>query len=199
MTPSQVIADNAKTIARAHQDRSFSEMSGEREIHPKVSESHKPNECDTSKRVPTKLTLFATKREMRELRENPSTLHYVLICKGEVSMTNTFTNLPPSLLSLLKDFEDVFPQDVPPGLPPLRGIEHRIDLVPGAPLPNRAPYRTNPEETKEIERQIQELLAVGHIRESLSPCAVPVILVPKHDNTLRLWWACRAAGGGQLP
>jgi hypothetical protein len=106
-------------------------------------------------------------------------------------MTNTFTNLPPSLLSLLKDFEDVFPQDVPPGLPPLRGIEHRIDLVPGAPLPNRAPYRTNPEETKEIERQIQELLAMGHIRESLSPCAVPVILVPKHDNTLRLCMDCR--------
>ena len=80
MTPSQVIADNAKTIARAQQDRSSSEMSGEREIHPKVSESHKPNECDTSKRVPTKRTLCATKRVIRELRENSSTLHYVLIC-----------------------------------------------------------------------------------------------------------------------
>ena len=113
-----------------------------------MSESQKPNESDTSKRVPTKLTLFATKREMRDLRENPSTLHYVLICKGEVSMTNDFTNLPPSLLSLLKDFEDVFPQEVPPGLPPLRGIEHRIDLVPGAPLPNRAPYRTRSEERR---------------------------------------------------
>ena len=100
---------------------------------------------------------------MKELRENPSTLHYVLICKGEVSMTNTFTNLSPSLLSLLKDFEDVFAQEVPPGLPPLLRIEHRVDLVPSAPLPNRAPYRTNPEETKEIERQIQELLAMGHI------------------------------------
>ena len=106
-------------------------------------------------------------------------------------MTNTFTNLPPSLLSLLKDFEDVFPQDVPPGLPPLRGIEQRIDLIPGAPLPNHALYRTNRDETKEIERQIQELLAIGHIRESLSPCAVPVILVPKHDNTLRLCMDCR--------
>jgi hypothetical protein len=37
------------------------------------------------------------------------------------------------------------------GLPPMRGIEHQIDLIPCASLPNRAPYRTNPEETKEIQ------------------------------------------------
>jgi hypothetical protein len=49
---------------------------------------------------------------------------------------------------------DVFPQDVPPGLPPIRGIEHQIDLIPGASLPNRAPYRTNPKETKEIQLEI---------------------------------------------
>ncbi|KAK1649006.1 hypothetical protein QYE76_066811 [Lolium multiflorum] len=55
----------------------------------------------------------------------------------------------------LKEFIDVFPQDVPPGLPPIRGIEHQIDLIPGASLPNHAPYRTNSEETKEIQRQIQ--------------------------------------------
>ncbi|KAK1694069.1 hypothetical protein QYE76_010766 [Lolium multiflorum] len=55
----------------------------------------------------------------------------------------------------MEEFIDVFPQDVPPGLPRIRGIEHQIDLIPGASFPNRAPYRTNPEETKEIQRQIQ--------------------------------------------
>ncbi|KAK1681043.1 hypothetical protein QYE76_041891 [Lolium multiflorum] len=54
-----------------------------------------------------------------------------------------------------KEFRDVFPEEVPEGLPPLRGIEHQIDLIPGASLPNRAPYRTNPEETKEIQKQVQ--------------------------------------------
>ncbi|KAK1618297.1 hypothetical protein QYE76_023814 [Lolium multiflorum] len=53
----------------------------------------------------------------------------------------------------MKEFGDVFPEEVPAGLPPLRGIEHQIDLIPGASLPNRAPYRTNPEETKEIQKQ----------------------------------------------
>ncbi|KAK1682570.1 hypothetical protein QYE76_043418 [Lolium multiflorum] len=52
----------------------------------------------------------------------------------------------------MKEFSDVFPEEVPVGLPPLRG-KHQIDLIPGASLPNRAPYRTNPEETKEIQKQ----------------------------------------------
>ncbi|KAK1644216.1 hypothetical protein QYE76_062021 [Lolium multiflorum] len=56
------------------------------------------------------------------------------------------------------EFSDVFPEEVPAGLPPLRGIEHQIDLILGASLPNRAPYRTNPEETKGIQKQVQALL-----------------------------------------
>jgi hypothetical protein len=92
----------------------------------------------------------------------------------------------------LQEFKDVFPAEIPPGLPPLRGIEHQIDLIPSASLPNRAAYRTNPEETKEIQRQVQELLDNGYIRESLSPCAIPVMLVPKKNGTWRMCVDCRA-------
>jgi hypothetical protein len=95
-------------------------------------------------------------------------------------------SLPPVVANLLQEYMDIFPQDVPPGLPPIRGIEHQIDLILRASLPNRAPYRTNPEETKEIERQIQSLLDKGYIRESLCPCVVPIILVPKKDGSSRM-------------
>jgi hypothetical protein len=47
-----------------------------------------------------------------------------------------------------------FCAEIPPGLSPLRGIEYQIDLIPGASLPNRAVYRTNPEEMKEIQQQV---------------------------------------------
>ncbi|WVZ63929.1 hypothetical protein U9M48_013520 [Paspalum notatum var. saurae] len=93
-------------------------------------------------------------------------------------------SLPPAVANLLQEFKDVFPAEILPGLPPLRGIEHQIDLIPGATLPNRAAYRTNPEEAKEIQRQVQELLDHGYVRESLSPCAVPIILVPKKNDDM---------------
>ena len=81
-------------------------------------------------------------------------MHYVLVCKDEAPKTNTSHNLPLVLSSLLQEFQDVFPDELPLGLPPLRGIGHRIELIPQAPLPNKAPYRVNPEETKEINRQV---------------------------------------------
>ena len=80
----------------------------------------------------------------------------------------------------------MFPDEVPASLPPIRGIEHQIDLVPGASLPNRPAYRSNPEETKEIQRQVKELLDKGYVHESLSPCVVPVLLVPKKDGSWRM-------------
>uniref|UniRef100_A0A2N9I319 Reverse transcriptase domain-containing protein n=1 Tax=Fagus sylvatica TaxID=28930 RepID=A0A2N9I319_FAGSY len=90
------------------------------------------------------------------------------------------------------EFEDVFPEEMPNELPPIRGIEHQIDFVPGAAIPNRPAYRSNPEETKELQRQVEDLMSKGYVRESMSPCAVPVLLVPKKDGTWRMCVDCRA-------
>ncbi|XP_013613865.1 PREDICTED: uncharacterized protein LOC106320044 [Brassica oleracea var. oleracea] len=99
--------------------------------------------------------------------------------------------IPSELLDVLQEFSDVFPDENPKGLPPVRGIEHQINCVPGASLPNRPAYRTNPVETKELQKQIGDLLEKGYIRESLSPCVVPVLLVPKKDGFWRMCVDCR--------
>ena len=119
--------------------------------------------------------LLATKSDINELIASTS-FAYALVCKDAlISIHDMQHSLPPAVASILQEYSDVFPSEIPAGLPPIRGIEHQIDLIPGASLPNRAPYRTNPEETKEIQRQVQELLDKGYLRESLSPCAVLVI------------------------
>jgi hypothetical protein len=68
------------------------------------------------------------------------------------SLEDITTSLPHAITNLLQEFKDVFPTEIFTGLPPLRGIEHQIDLIPGASLPNRAAYRTNSDEMKEIQR-----------------------------------------------
>ncbi|XP_074278030.1 uncharacterized protein LOC141601634 [Silene latifolia] len=48
--------------------------------------------------------------------------------------------LPAEVSQLLEKYGDVFLEEFPSGLPPLRGIEHHIDLIPGLVLPNKAAY-----------------------------------------------------------
>ena len=84
----------------------------------------------------------------------------------------------------------MFPQGLPYGLPPC--IEHHMDLVPGSQLPNWPSYRTTPQEANEIAKQVQELLDKGWVRESMSPCASPIILVPKKEGKWRIYTDCKA-------
>ena len=58
--------------------------------------------------------------------------------------------------------------------------------MPGASIPNRPAYRSNPKETNELQRQVDELLSKGYVKESMSLCAILVLLVPKKDDTWRM-------------
>jgi len=66
---------------------------------------------------------------------------------------------PPGQISLatiplLKKFADVFLEELPDSLPPMRDIQHAIDLVPRSSLPNLPHYRMNPTEHAELKRQV---------------------------------------------
>ena len=50
----------------------------------------------------------------------------------------------------------------------------------------RGGYRYNPSETKELQRQVQELVNRGYVRESMSLCLVPALLMPKKDGSWRM-------------
>ncbi|XP_051122635.1 uncharacterized protein LOC127245672 [Andrographis paniculata] len=94
---------------------------------------------------------------------------FMLLCKDlfHSDKDNLLTNFPIPCARMLEEMKDVYLEELPQGLPPIRGIEHQIDFVPGASIPNRPAYRCNPDENKEIQKQVQEILEKGWVRESL--------------------------------
>ena len=106
------------------------------------------------------------------------------------------TKIPSSIsdnfLEFLQDFAAVFPTESPDVLPPDRSIQHFINFVPGSTLPNLPHYCLNPTQTAELQRQVEDLLHRGLIRESYSPCVVPALLDLKKDGTWHLCIDCRA-------
>ena len=50
----------------------------------------------------------------------------------------------------------------------------------------------NPKDTLEIQRQVEEVISKGLALESFTPCAVPALLVPKKDGSMRMCVDSRA-------
>ncbi|XP_024016242.1 uncharacterized protein LOC112089725 [Eutrema salsugineum] len=121
----------------------------------------------------SRTNLFVTPTIVSKALQHNTPVLLMIFKEGLLSGSNEL-ELPPEITSLLNSFKDVFPEKIPAGLPPIRVTEHQIDLVPGAVLPNRGAYRMN--ESK---------------GESLNPCVVTVLLVPKKDSTWRMYVDCR--------
>ncbi|XP_073054076.1 uncharacterized protein [Primulina eburnea] len=183
---SEVALENKNEMAEKKSDQKS-------EIAIKTKKERKENEGKEKERKEAKKKSYmAQKGEVKHLLHTHEPLVLILYKEILLNTSDIAGSLPSIVVSLLQEFDDVFPEELPQGLPPLRGIEHQIDLVPGSALPNRPAYRSNPEETKELQRQVSELLDKGYVRESMSPCAVPVLLVPKKDGSWRMCVDCRA-------
>ena len=95
-------------------------------------------------------------------------------------------DLPDSIKAVLKEFEDVFPEDLPIGQPPVRkGHEFKIELEDDVPPVHRPLYKLSPLELDEAKKQIEYLLEHKFIRPSDSPYGAPVLFAPKKDGGLR--------------
>src|SRR5215216_6918020 len=123
-----------------------------KEFEQQMKPNNKPSSHVASEIKLKSGCLLATKSDIDDLDFSKSVC-YAFVCKEALfSFEDMPSSLPFAVTNILQEFADVFPQDVPPSLPPIRGIEHQINLILGASLPNHAPYRINLEETKEIMR-----------------------------------------------
>ncbi|GKD08485.1 putative nucleotidyltransferase, ribonuclease H, partial [Tanacetum coccineum] len=86
---------------------------------------------------------------------------------------------------VVRDFPEVFPDDIS-GLPPIREVEFRIELIPGAMPVAKSPYRLAASELEELPGQLKELQDKGFIRPSSSPWGASVLFVKKKDSSFRM-------------
>nr|KYP46662.1 Retrovirus-related Pol polyprotein from transposon 17.6 [Cajanus cajan] len=102
-------------------------------------------------------------------------------CYLLLAMMSMETERDISEIDVVRDFAEVFPDEVP-GLPPVREIEFSIELVPGAGPVSVTPYRMAPAELVELKGQLEDLLEKQLVRLSVSPWGAPVLLVKKKDG-----------------
>ena len=95
-------------------------------------------------------------------------------------------DLPEEIKAVLKKYDDVFPKDLPPKLPPIHKVhEFKIELEDDTPPGHRPLYKLSPLELEEARKQIEYMLEHGFIRPSDSPYGAPVLFAPKKDGGLR--------------
>jgi hypothetical protein len=197
LTQRQVYEDQVK-LKRENELKKNCETQSSKKEDEKESERKKESEkkkervTNMSEKQKKQVSFYAKASDVKSAFYVNQPIFVLLYNEACFNTKKLDESLPSVVVSLLQEYEGVFPKDVPSGLPPIRGIEHQIDFVPGATIPKRPAYRSNLEETKELQRQVEELLAKGQVRESMSPCAVSVPLVPKKDGTWRMCVDCRA-------
>ncbi|KAE8993274.1 hypothetical protein PR001_g11454 [Phytophthora rubi] len=81
---------------------------------------------------------------------------------------------------LLVEYNDsVFRPELPEGLPEKRDIEPRIDVKDPNLAMYRQQWRQSPEQQREIERWVIDMVKKKLIRPSISPHAAPTFLSPQ--------------------
>ncbi|GBG61131.1 hypothetical protein CBR_g19208 [Chara braunii] len=97
-------------------------------------------------------------------------------------------DLEPAVRDLIREYHDVFPSSFSyVGIPPMRDVEHSIQLVPDYRVHHQAPYRLSIPKATKLKRQFEELLRLGFIKPSNSPWGAPVLFARKADGTLCLY------------
>jgi ribonuclease D len=149
LTPKQVYEDQLKLKSEIEQKRK-----GEAKTQERKRESEKENrevlenkekrvaprekkETEPVKRKgKVKMSFYAKESEVKRAFLADQPMIFLVYKESYLNLDETNQSLPSLVVSLLQEFKDVFPEEMPSGLPPIRGIEHQIDFIPGAIIPN---------------------------------------------------------------
>ncbi|PKU80524.1 RNA-directed DNA polymerase [Dendrobium catenatum] len=133
---------------------------------------------------------LVTGHQLLQCWREPAPLYALLVT--EVTSDVAIVDTHQDITHLLQQYVEIAPKELPAELPPLRDIQHCVDFIPGSSLPNLPHYRLNPKEQQILQGLVDELIEKQLIQPSMSPCAVPALLVPKKDGNWRMCVDSRA-------
>ena len=151
-----------------------------------VITDHNPTVIPASIKQPGNLKMILAIQLKRGLARDEPTFMAIPL------MEEVIKTIPNEIKKILNSYTNIMPESLPQTLPPHRGIDHEIELLPGVkPLAKNA-YRMTPPKLAELRKQLDELLTVGFIRLAMAPYGAPVLFQKKKDGTLRLYIDYRA-------
>ncbi|KAF1327765.1 reverse transcriptase, partial [Globisporangium splendens] len=100
---------------------------------------------------------------------------------------------------LLKEYEDVFPEEVPSRLPTDKGVRHEIDLKPGTKYCVTRQWPLPREQVKVIDEFFKARRKAGQVRESNSPHCSPTFCVKKATGGWRIVHAFNESNAATIP
>jgi hypothetical protein len=122
-----------------------------------------------------------TSKQLKGLVKTGGVAQLIQLTVSELKQPKEY--VPPVIETLVQANDAAFQE--PTTLPPHRPFDHRIQLFPATTPVNRKPYRYNPTQKDEIEKQIKEMLSRGIIQPSHNLYSSPVLLVEKKDGGWR--------------
>lgn len=131
--------------------------------------------------------LYLSNNIMKEVKENGDI--FALVIKREAPGSTDFLS---QIQPILDAFAALVPDEPQDSLPPMKDVQHHINLMPGVGLPNLPHYKMSAKEHGILQVQVDDLLKKGFIKPSMSLCAVPALLIPKKDGSWRMCIDIRA-------
>ena len=109
--------------------------------------------CKPTVSVPNTLMLLIVPSSNFATHAKESGHIFLLIPKDQAHECSV---LLPVISHLLVDFTDSLPQELPEGLTPTRDVQHQIELIPRAKLPNLPHYQMATKEHEILQGQVDE-------------------------------------------
>ena len=117
-------------------------------------------------------------RLLSALRDSPREVALTITSAGDAT-------LEPLRAAAFAAHAEVFPDDLPAGLPPSRAVDHKIELKPGSRPPRGRPIRYSRTDDAGVAAFVEENLAKGFIKASQSEYSAMPFQVSKKGTTER--------------